>query len=145
METEPQTPRMQRSALGWAIRPFAFGHGVVDQGPAERRTKLIAGVLGIVLGVPIFLAGYLLGSVVGSALLRWFFGPSFSGPVRVPNGIIAVVYAGALWGGLMVLGGSLRIIQVAVPRYSTPVAIVVLPIVAIAILIALMAAFLGGN
>lgn len=133
LEDDDELPP-SHSALWLALRPLdeaTFHASESDE------VRLRAGWLGIGLGLLIGPAGFLVGVRVLFFLLHLVLGDSYEGQVRVPRIVILLVFGIAIWGGLMLLVGMLRIVEVSAPRLSRLFMFLVAPLLAVGLLLAL--------
>lgn len=113
-ETAPPEPDVSPAPKGPAIW-CALRHVGYDQSHAElggRRTRIRAGLWGLLLGAPITAAGTIAGTLLMNMLLGVL---NVQGAVTLPNVVLAAAYAGALYGFMVATTGTERLLSTILP------------------------------
>lgn len=114
-EAGPPPPTDEGSAVVAALRQVTFGRA--HDPVSGRKRRIAVGAWGMVLGVPITIAGTVLGTLLMNALLGAF---GVRGSVTVPQVVLAGAYAGAIYGFLVMLTGTERLVGGLVPAADAP-------------------------
>ena len=102
-------------AIVAALRQVTFGQA--RDSIADRRRRIVVGLWGVVLGVPITVAGTVLGTLLMNTLLAAL---GVRGSVVMPQVVLAAAYAGSIYGFLVMLTGTERLVGGLLPAADAP-------------------------
>lgn len=98
------------SAIWCSLRHVGFDQSHAALG--DRGKRLRAGLWGLLLGVAITTAGTIAGTSIMNAILGLF---DVRGSVAVPDFVLAAAYAGALYGFMVTMTGTERLLGTILP------------------------------
>ncbi len=111
-EAQPEEAKVAGdSALYSALRRVGFDQS--DESIGGRGQRLRAGLWGLLLGGPITAAGTFAGTLLMNGLLRLM---GARGSIVLPNVVLAAAYVGAIYGFMVTVTGTVRLISALAPE-----------------------------
>ncbi len=98
------------SAIWCSLRHVGFDQSHAALG--DRAKRIRAGLWGLLLGAPITAVGTIAGTLVMNALLGF---SNAQGSTTMPNLVLAAAYAGALYGFMVTMTGTERLLSSVMP------------------------------